>query len=226
MKQILAVDDCAVFQDVQRHTCIRIKCSKAGVTYIPMDTMLDVKTLSHKEFEQMYVIHLKDYPVKRAASSYLSAAWIQVTAQARRHLEFLAGKSFTDAVSTLNFENKESIMTEAAKAEKVKKVAAPKAAPKKAEKAVKEPAKKVAAPAKEAKTGSVGRTGVSKEAGKKISVLNKNPVVREGSNRAAVMKVLLGCKNTDDAAAKMREFTDKPWDVIRDAVLKEIIQLS
>lgn len=238
----LDLADYAVFQDKQRHTCIRTKVSKKGVEFIPMDTTLSVVTLPHKEFEQLYVIHLKDYPVKQAAESYLGASWLGVSESAKRHLMHLTSSKFADAIKPLHFENKESIMTEDLKAKPAakkvaapatKKVAAPKTAPKAApaaKKAAVPAAKKEAAPAAKKVAAKVAapagaRTGTSKEGGKKITVLIKNPPVRPGSNREAQYKIILGCKNSDEAAEKLRDLTDKPWDVIRTAVQQEIISL-
>lgn len=225
--------DYRVFQDTQRHTCIRVRCEKPGVWFIPLDTVLDLQFLPHKEFEMQYVIELKDYPVRKAANTYL-APWQGVTPEAKRHLMYLTGGVFADTAKPLIFNNKESIMTEEAKAAaetKAKKVAAPKAekapgkkatAPAPAKKPTKGAAKKVAAPdAEKAERG----TRVSKEAGRKIKVLDKNPAVRPGSAREEQYKVLLSCKTTDEAGEKLRDLTNKPWDLVRLAVTMGVIEL-
>jgi hypothetical protein len=105
----------SVFQDAQRHTCIRIAQSNKTVTFIPMATELLVYELTHYEFERQYTIELKDYPVKRAAELYLEAKHLLCSDLAKRHLEFICGKSFIDPVVPLNFNNQESIMATAAK---------------------------------------------------------------------------------------------------------------
>jgi hypothetical protein len=172
--------DYGVFQDEQRHTCIRLKVGKTGVDYVAWSTSaLEVAHRSNKEFEQQYTIELTDYPVKQAAQSYLGATWVPVSIAAKKHLTYLAGEKFKEQIPEINFENKESIMTEeaknAAKATKVappKKVSAPSkpaakkpatkeenqarnnpklAAEKAAAKAAPKKAEKVAAPAKEKK---------------------------------------------------------------------------
>ncbi len=224
-----------VFQDAQRHTCLRVNVSPQGVHYIPWDvTTLEVKFLSNKEFEQTFVMESSDYPVKKAAQSYLSGTWMTVSPEAKKHLIHLTGGKYKETAKPLNFDNKESIMTEAAAAEatakKTKgKVAAPKAdtkaAPKGktkvvAEKAAPKGKTKVAAPAAEKAT----RT--SKEAGLKIKVIDKNPSVRPGSNREAQFNCILSSKTTDEAAEKLRELTNKPWDVIRVAVANGIIEIG
>jgi len=229
--------DYRVFQDEQRHTCIRVNCCKQGVWFIPFEaSSLDLQFLTNKEFELRYTRELTDYPVKKAANMYL-APWQQVSPDAKKHLIYLTGGVFRDTAKPLNFEDKESIMTEEAKVEKAKKdgakkVSAPKAAapaggkkaPAKAEapKAEKAAPKKVAAPKAD---GEGSKTRTSKEAGKKIKVIDKNPAVRPGSSREAQYKVLLACKTTDEAAEKLRELTDKPWDLVRLAVSAGVIEL-
>lgn len=221
-----------VFQDVQRHTCIRVNVAAEGVHFIPMDASgLELRHLSNMEFEQMYIIELKDYPVKKAAESYLTGNFIPVTDSAKKHLLHLTGRTFTETATTHNFENKESIMTEAAAqaaTEKKTKKPAPKteAAPAKVSKKVAAPeakaSKKVAAPKEEKEPG----TRTSKEAGQKIKVLIKKPEVRPGSNREKHFEAVLSSKTTDEAALKLREYTNKPWDVIRVCVAQGIIELS
>lgn len=223
--------DYCVFQDEQRHTCIRVRCDKAGVWFIPFEASnLDLHFLPNKEFEQRFTRALEDYPVRKAARMYVSP-WQTISPDARKHLFYLTGGNFPETAKPLNFQNKESIMTDEAieKAEAKKTKAAPtkpkagkvkEAAPAKAEKAT---PKKVAAPKVESTGGS--KTRVSKEAGKKIKVLEKNPAVRPGSSREAQYKVLLACKTTDEAAEKLRDLTDKPWDLIRLAVSAGVIEM-
>jgi hypothetical protein len=265
-KPAIGGNDYRVFQDSERHTCIRVNCaSKAGVWFIPWDVnSLRLELLPHKDFEQQYVIELKDYPVKKAAASYIGATWVGCSEEVRKHLEYLSGVKFKENAKIINFEGRESVMSEAAQAAvaAAKKSAADEAA-KKAKAPAKAPAKKAAAPAKKAEvvkapapingkagsvkkveapakkveaakvpakkvdatsTGEKGRT--SKELGKKITVLNKNPKARAGSNLEKMYGVLITCKTTDEAGEKLRAMTDKPWDVVRMAVKKEIIKVS
>jgi len=235
-KPAVGGSDYCVFQDEQRHTCIRVRCDKAGVWFIPYEAShLDLEFLTNYEFEHRFPRQLEDYPVRRAARMYV-APWQTISPDAKKHLLHLTGGDFPTA-NTLNFQNKESIMTDEAKAKDEAKKAAPKkaAAPKaekptkasaapKAEKApAKEAPKKVAAPKATSDGGS--KTRVSKEAGKKIKVIDKNPAVRPGSSREAQYKVLLACKTTDEAAEKLRELTDKPWDLVRLAVSAGVIEI-
>lgn len=225
-----------VFQDAQRHTCIRVACSQEGVWLIPMHTIIEVVFLSHKEFEMRYVRELTDYPLKKAAASYLGATWLTFSHEAKKHLEYLRNGYVIDTAVDYNFLNKEFIMSEEAKAAAEKKAAGKKTevkkatapAPKKAAGKVEKPApapkaapKKVAAP----KADGEKAKRISKEAGMKIKVLDKNPAVRPGSSREAQYKVLLSCKTTDEAGDKLRELTDKPWDLVRHAVTAGVIEL-
>ena len=137
--------DYAVFQDAQRHTCIRVAVGKKGVDYIPYSASeIAVVHATHLEFEKQYRIELTDYPVSKAALSYLNQSWTPVTPAAKKYLSHLTGGKFVDKTPELNFENKESIMTEEAKAA-AKKVSAPKKV---------EAPKKVAAPAAKKPTGA------------------------------------------------------------------------
>lgn len=113
------IPQCAVFQDEQRRTCIRLSCSKKGVKFIPMDSSgLVIQELPNKEFEMRYTRHLADYSVKVAASSYLAASWLPIDGDAKRKLQKLSG--IEETVKPIDFENKESVMTEEAKEKSVK----------------------------------------------------------------------------------------------------------
>lgn len=80
------MEDYAVFQDAQRHTCIRVKRSPKGVDYIPFASEgLEVVRTSHKEFEMQYEHRLRDYPVQKAATTYLGASWVPVSDVAKKH---------------------------------------------------------------------------------------------------------------------------------------------
>lgn len=69
--------------------------------------------------------------------------------------------------------------------------------------------------------------GRSKEAGHKIVVLAKpQAVTREGSRTEMFFTFITGSKTTDAAVEKIRAYTDKPWDVIRAAVQRGLIELE
>lgn len=118
----------AVFQDVQRHTCIRIGLDQHHVQFIPMAAVLEVVELSHYEFEKQYT-QLEDYPVKQAARMYLEATHLERSPIAKKHLDYLCGNSFVDPVQITNFNEKESVMTPAAQKAAAAKKGAPKAPP-------------------------------------------------------------------------------------------------
>lgn len=188
-----------VFQDEQRHTCIRLAESKAGYTYIPWDNVgLAVHKLPRREFEKRYVLELTDYPLKKAATSFLGATWVEATEEARKCLEFIKSGKFKEINKLINFENKEYQMPAKEKAAAPKKVAAKPAAtaPKKVEAPKKVAAKpsasaikplnptKVAtpAPAKAApKNAAKPRGRSSVYVGKKITLLSKENPKRTGS---------------------------------------------
>jgi hypothetical protein len=185
----------AVFQDAQRHTCIRIATSAKMVTFIPMATELLVYDLSHYEFEKLYTKQLTDYPVKKAAQLYIEAKWLNSSPLAKKHLDFICGNTFTDPVSG-DKPPKEPTMATAAKTAGPTPVKAPvkaatkapakpaaKAAPVKAAPAAKAaPAKAAKAPAD--KKESAGRT--NKHAGKKITLVAKENPKREGTAAHAI----------------------------------------
>ena len=215
----------AVFQDAQRHSCIRIAQSNKTVTFIPMATELLVYELTHYEFERQYTIKLEDYPVKRAAELYLEAKHLLCSDLAKRHLEFICGKSFVDPVVPLNFDNQESIMATKpatkpaakvdAKAPAVKttapaKAPAVKVAAKVDAKAtpVAKPAAKVEAPkaAKAAKAAPAKADKAPKAdefAGKSIVVLNKDHGRREGTWSHFMNQTAVTSKTTAEAQAKV-----------------------
>lgn len=186
-----------VFQDAQRRTCIRINAASEGVLFIPMDSSgLEVVKLSNKDFEQRFTIECGDYPVQKAAESYLNAKWIAVSEVAKKHLEYLTGGKFKDPVIQPDFKDKESIMTEKAQAAaEAKKTAKPakkdakpaakkgaaKPAPKKVEspKAGKAAPTKVAAP-KQEKTPREPKTAAGPD-NREITLLSKENPKREGS---------------------------------------------
>ena len=186
-KKTIDVDVYAVFQDAQRHTCIRVAQSSKMVTFIPMATELMVYDLSHYEFEKLYTKQLTDYPVKKAAQLYLEAKWLNSSPLAKRHLDFICGNTFTDPVKGEPPKKEPTMATAAQTAGKapakapVKVVAKPpaKAAPTKAAPVKAAPVKAAKAPAKAEKKESAGRT--NKHAGKKITVVAKENPKREGT---------------------------------------------
>ncbi len=209
----------AVFQDAQRHTCIRIAQSNKTVTFIPMATELLVYELSHYEFERLYTIELKDYPVKRAAELYLEAKHLLCSDLAKRHLDFICGKSFVDPVVPLNFNSQESIMATSKPAAKTATKVDAKAPATKAP-AAKVPAKAEAkapvkaAPAAKAATKVDAAKAPAKAAakpaktasefeGKSIVVLNKDHGRREGTWSHFMNETAVTSKTTADAQAKV-----------------------
>lgn len=198
-KKVEPAPDHAVFQDAERRTCIRISVDRKFIRYIPMGTNLCVQKSTHMEFEKRYTQHMKDYPVKQAAQMYLGANWLEVSPEAKRHLEFMISGKFKDAVQPLNFKDKEFIMaTKPTTKPATKKVAAPKPAAK--------ASTKVAAPAKAAKEPKVAGPD-----NRKIAVLvDENPKRGGAAERFDLYKK----NNTVDkyvAAGGKRE--DIAWDV-------------
>ena len=187
-------EDYAVFWDDERRTCIRVAQDSRHVQFIPMATDLTVYELTHYEFEKQYGQQVPDYPVKKAAEMYLKANWLTIQESARKHLEYLCGKTFVDPIRPTNFQNKESIMTEAAK-EKAAKTNAKAPAKTKAAGAKKSPAKAPApvkgkpeakAPVKAAKepaekAAPMGSRALKSFSGKKIQLVEKTNPKREGS---------------------------------------------
>lgn len=157
-----------------------------------MDSELDVCFMGNKEFEQRYTIVLTDYSVKKAAESYLKATWLTVSEVAKKYLQHLTGANFKDSATTLNFNDKESIMTQeaqeaqeaqAAASKKANKVAAPKADAKPAaKKGAAKPAAKAAAPAK-TKVAAPEKAAKAESGGdiRKITLLEKANPKREGT---------------------------------------------
>lgn len=190
----------AVFQDAERRTCIRISVDRKYTRYIPMSTSLSIEKSTHMEFEKRYTHHMKDYPVKQAAQMYLGANWLEVSPEAKRHLEFIISGKFKDAVQPTNFEEKESIMATKPETKKAPAKSTKVAAPKPAAKAT-----KVAAPkaAKEPKVAGPDN--------RKITVLvTENPKRGGAAERFDLYKK----NNTVDkyvAAGGKRE--DIAWDV-------------
>jgi len=175
-------EDYAVFSDTEHHTCIRVARDSKHVQFIPMAGELTIYELTHYEFEKQYSTQLTDYPVKKAAATYLGAEWLSCTPAAKKHLEFICGKSFVDPVTPINFDKKESIMTEAAKKAAASKKPAPSKPATKVEKPVAgKPAAKPATKVAPAKTPAPGKAlaaagAPAKFSGKKIQLVEKtNP---------------------------------------------------
>jgi hypothetical protein len=86
-----------VFYDENRHTAIRVGEDKANVFFIPFATDgLDVHKLSHDRFARQFT-SIPDYTPKRAAEKYLftgDGVKIQISLEARAHLERMAGKLY------------------------------------------------------------------------------------------------------------------------------------
>ena len=183
----------AVFQDAQRHTCIRIAVSNKMVSFIPMASELLVYDLSNYEFEKLYATQLTDYPVKKAAQLYLEAKWLNSSPLAKQHLNFICGNTFTDPVKG-EFQEEPIMATAAPTKAAPAKAPAAKAAPAKAPAAkaapAKAPAAKAAPAAKEAKVAAVDK--------RKITVLNKENPHREGSGRAEAFDALKSSKTVQD----------------------------
>lgn len=217
-------EDYAVFCDDQRRTCIRVARDSKHVQFIPMDTELNVYELTHYEFEKQYSIHMADYPVRQAAQKYLQANWLAVTPAAQKQLDFIAGKTFIDPVAPTNFNQKESIMTEAAKSKAAAKPAAKpapaKAAPTKvapAKPAAKPAPTKAAAPTKTAapakapgKPAAEGKT--SKFAGLKIKLIQKDNPKRENTDSFTRYAIYKDDIKAEDFIAKGGLAADLAYD--------------
>ncbi len=147
--------DYAVYQDEQRHTCIRVGMDRSGVQFIAMAGTLDVCELPHYDFEQRYARAL-DYPVKQAAKMYLESTHLAISEIAKQHLDYLCGNTFTDPVTVVNYQHKESIMT-------------PEAEMKAAAKAAGKPAATTKAPAKKAEAKPASRPAQKEAAAKKFA---------------------------------------------------------
>lgn len=87
--------DYAVFRDANRHTCIRVAIDRKYTRFIPMSVVeLKVETLGHEAFAKTYE-EMTDYSPQRAAQLYLHGdVAVQITPEARKHLELMAGPKF------------------------------------------------------------------------------------------------------------------------------------
>ena len=221
----------AVFQDDQRHTCIRIAVSNKMVSFIPMASELLVYDLSNYEFEKLYATQLTDYPVKKAAQLYLEAKWLNSSPLAKQHLNFICGNTFTDPVKGEHQE--EPTMATAANTAAPAKKAPPAKAPAKAPAVKAAPAKAAPAKAPAAKAAPAKASAAKAEskenkfAGKKITVLNKEHGRREGTWSHFMNDTAVKSKTTDEAQSKVdaSEYKGKTMDW-RYLTAQKIVSLS
>lgn len=192
-----------VFQDLNRHTCIRVKIGVRYTEFIPMEAgALGIQKINSTEFAKTYE-PLLNYSLQRAAEKYLFRSELQeVQPQAREHLrKILEYAGGTAPVYTLPtqpakqpIESTKMARKQATQevTEEVQDAPAPKAAKKVAKTAEKKAAKVGAPPAAAKRRAAVAEPEESSGRGRakfsgqykaemKIKLLVKENPKREGS---------------------------------------------
>jgi hypothetical protein len=214
--------DCAVYRDLNWHTCIRIEVGRKHTKFIPMSVSdIRVHSMPNPKFSAEFFP--MDYDPKRAAERYLfngEGIHPEITPEARSLLSAIAGPAFKresladekPATKSPNPLKKEvaEMATEAKKDAPAKRPAAKKAAAAPAKKAA--PAAKKA-PAKKAAAEEGGTRGRAPNIGgdAKIKVIVKeNPKRAAAADRFALYKNGMTVDEYLEAGGKR---ADVNWDV-------------
>ena len=164
-----------VFQDRERHTCIRIKIGNKGTAFIPMDAEgIVVKWVPTSQFEKDWN-PLPSYEIRAAASQYIQsspAAYGYISSEAHTLLMEILAKG---GLPTINEKEFEVMAAKGAKKDAAKTKAKPAADKgKKAPVAASKPSAKVSSPAKAtpAKAAASGDKKVPREGSKMGNLLS------------------------------------------------------
>lgn len=206
------MSDYAVFQDHNRHSCIRVAEGPKWVQFIPMASHeITIDRLTPREFYASYR-PLDSYPLKRAAEKFLHRGGLtNVTKQATEHLRRILDGNFVapETSKTLDTEEEANMATKKEGGAAAKKTpAAAKKAPKgsKPEAAAAPPAAK-----KRAGKAAEGAAAPAKKAGRPREDNTVYSVKDESSVKRGFLREYV------DAAKKLGSFTrDKLVDKFED----------